>query len=102
MRCHGLAHGRRQFSALEALLPVEGQVVIEALTQVCEHDEEARDKQMNAEERLAYHPMYSAPRMDQLKGWLEQPGTARLVEPNSSLGQARASLLGRWATLTRF
>ncbi len=102
IRCHCLAHGRRQFSDLEDIFPVECQVVIEALKQVFDHDEEARDKQMNAEERLAYHQTYSAPIMDQLKGWLEQQGAERLVEPNSSLGKAIAYLLGHWETLTRF
>jgi len=102
IRCHCLAHGRRQFSDLEEIFPVECQVVIAALKQVFDHDEEARDKQMNAEERLAYHQTYSAPIMDQLKGWLEQQGAERLVEPNSSLGKAIAYLLGHWETLTRF
>ena len=102
MRCHCLAHGRRQFSDLEDIFPVACQVVIEALKQVFDHDEEARDKHMNAEERLAYHQTSSAPIMDQLKRWLEQQGAERLVEPNSSLGKAIAYLLGHWETLTRF
>jgi hypothetical protein len=101
-RCHCLAHGRRQCSDLEEILPVECPVVIEALKQVFAHDEEARDKPMNAEERLAYHQTSSAPIMDQRKRWLEQQGAERLVEPNSSLGKAIASLLGHWETLTRF
>jgi hypothetical protein len=102
IRCHCLAHGRRKFSELEDVFPQECAVVIESLKQVFDHDEEARDKQMNAEERLAYHQTYSAPIMDQLKGWLEQQGAERLVEPNSSLGKAIAYLLGHWETLTRF
>jgi hypothetical protein len=40
--------------------------------------------------------------METLKGWLEQQTTARLVEPNSSLGKAIVYLLGHWTTLTRF
>jgi hypothetical protein len=102
IRCHCLAHGRRKFSELEDVFPHECAVVIESLKQVFEHDEEARGKQMNAEERLAYHQTYSAPIMDQLKGWLELQGAERLVEPNSSLGKAIAYLLNHWPTLTRF
>src|SRR5207237_6010926 len=102
IRCHCLAHGRRKFSELEEVFPHECAVVIESLKQVFDHDEEARGKQMSAEERLAYHQTYSAPIMDQLKGWLEQQGAERLVEPNSSLGKAIAYLLGHWDTLTRF
>jgi transposase len=102
IRCHCLAHGRRKFSELEDVFPEECRVVLDALKQVFDHDEEARGKQMNAEERLAYHQTASAPIMDQLQGWLEQQGAERLVEPNSSLGKAIAYLLGHWDTLTRF
>src|SRR5260370_7028993 len=39
--------------------------------------------------------------MDELKGWLDTQGDERLVEPNSSLGQAIAYMQGHWETLTR-
>jgi len=55
IRCHCLAHGRRQFSDLEDVFPKECQVVIQALKQVFDHDEQARDEQMSPEARLAYH-----------------------------------------------
>jgi transposase len=76
--------------------------VVTALKAVYEHDEEAREKQLRAQERLAYHQPYSGPILKTLKTWLEQQTTERLVEPNSSLGKAIAYLLGHWPTLTRF
>jgi hypothetical protein len=102
IRCHCLAHGRRKFSDLEEVFPVESAVVTEALKLVFEHDEEARTQQLSAAERLAYHHTYSAPLMETLKEWLEQQTAERRVEPNSSLGKAIAYLLGHWETLTRF
>jgi transposase len=102
IRCHCLAHGRRKFSELEEVFPEECAVVIEALKQVFDHDEEARVQQMNATERLAYHQAYSRPIMDELKRWLDTQIDERLVEPNSSLGKAIAYLRGHWETLTRF
>ena len=102
MRCHCLAHGRRKVSELEEVFPAACTVVIDALRQVFDHEDEARGQQRRAEERLAYHQAYSGPRMDGLTCWLEQQGEARLVEPNSSLGKASTSLLGHWDTLTRF
>jgi hypothetical protein len=102
IRCHCLAHGRRKFSELEDVFPVESAVVREALKLVFEHDEVARVQQLSVQDRLTYHQTYSAPIMETLKGWLEQQTTARLVEPNSSLGKAIVSLLGHWTTLTRF
>jgi len=102
IRCHCLAHGRRKFSELEEVWPEECAVVIEALKQVFDHEEEARVQQMNATERLAYHQAYSGPIMEALKQWLDTQIDERLVEPNSSLGKAIAYLRGHWETLTRF
>ena len=101
IRCHCLAHGRRKFSELEEVFPVESAVVVDALRAVYEHDEEARAQQLSAQERLAYHQTYSGPILTTLKRWLEQQTEERRVEPNSSLGKAIAYLLGHWETLTR-
>jgi hypothetical protein len=102
IRCHCLAHGRRKFTELEEVWPEECAVVIEALKQVFDHEEEARVQQMNATERLAYHQAYSGPIMVVLKQWLDTQIEERLVEPNSSLGKAIAYLRNHWETLTRF
>lgn len=55
IRCHCLAHGRRQCSDLEDVFPVECQVVIEVLKQVFDHDEQTRAEPMSPQARLAYH-----------------------------------------------
>lgn len=102
IRCHCLAHGRRKFSELEEVFPEECRVVLDALTQVFDHEDTAATQQLSAQERLAYHQAYSGPIMDKLKQWLETQEADRLVEPNSSLGKAIAYLLGHWETLTRF
>jgi hypothetical protein len=101
IRCHGLAHGRRKFSELDEDFPAESAVVVKALKLVYDHDAEAREKQLSAEERLVYHQTYSEPVFKTLKTWLEQQTAQRLVEPNSSLGKAIAYLLDHWATLTQ-
>jgi transposase len=102
IRCHGLAQGRRKCSELAEVFPAESAVVVEALKAVCDHDEEARAKQLSAQERLLDHQPHSGPIMQTRPTWLEQQTTERLVEPNSSLGKAIAYLLGQWETLTRF
>jgi transposase len=102
IRCHCLAHGQRKFRELEEVFPQESDIVTHALTDVFEHEAEARKRQLSAAERLAYHQTYSQPILDMLKEWLEQQVTTRTVEPNSSLGKAIAYLLGHWETLTRF
>jgi len=102
IRCHCLAHGRRQFSDLADVFPVECQVVLETLKQVFDHDEEARDKQMSPEARFIYHQAYSQPLMDELRQWLQKQVDDHLVEPNSALGKAIAYMQTHWETLTRF
>ena len=102
IRCHCLAHGRRKCSDLEEVFPQECQVVLDALKQVFDHDEAAREAQLSPEARLAYPQAYSRPIMDGLKGWRKKQFDDRLVEPNSSLGKAISSMQGHWETLTRF
>jgi len=102
IRCHCLAHGRRQFSDIAEVFPSECRVVIDALKQIFDHDEEAREQQMSPQARLTYHQAYSQPLMDELKGWLDKQLQERLVEPNSALGKAMASRQNHWETLTRF
>jgi transposase len=101
IRCHCLAHGRRQFSDVAEDFPAESAVVVNALKLSYDHDEEAREQGLNAQKRLAYHQEYSAPVFATLKPWLEQQTAERLVEPNSSVGQAIAYMVKHWDTLTQ-
>jgi hypothetical protein len=101
IRCHCLAHGRRQFSDLAEDFPAESAVVVNALKLIYDHDDAAREQELDAQERLAYHQKYSAPLFTTLKTWLEQQTAERLVEPNSSLGKAVAYMLEHWETLTQ-
>jgi transposase len=102
IRGHGLAHGQRKFRELDEAFPGESAVVTQVLRQVCEHEEEARDRQLSAAERLAYHQTWSSPLRAGLKAGLEPQSSARMVEPHSSLGQAITYLLKPWESLTRF
>jgi hypothetical protein len=101
IRCHCLAHGRRKFSELVEDFPAESAVVVDALQLVYDHEAEAREKQLSAEERLVYHQTYSEPVLTTLQTWLAQQTEQRLVEPNSSLGKAISYMLDHWQTLTR-
>jgi hypothetical protein len=100
IRCHCLAHGRRQFTDLDEVFPVESHHVITVLNHVFEH--EAATHALSEADRLAYHQAHSGPLLAALHDWLEQQVQERTVEPNSSLGQAFAYLLKRWETLTQF
>ena len=101
MRCPCLAHGRRQCSDLEDVLPHACPVVLEVLRQGCDHDEQARQDQRSPAARLAYHQAQSQPLLDALQQWLDQQRDARLVAPNSALGKAIGSRRTPGQTLTR-
>jgi hypothetical protein len=96
IRCHCLAHARRQFSDVADDFPAESAVVVNALKLIYDHDNEARDQGLSAQARLAYHQRYSAPVFTTLQTWLEQQTAERFVEPNSSLGKAIAYMLEHW------
>jgi len=102
IRCHCLAHGRRQFTDLEEVFPVEARHIITVLNQVFEHEAVTRAEALPAAERLAYHQAHSGPLLATLHAWLEHQFQDRRVEPNSSLGKAFSYLLNHWETLTQF
>jgi len=97
-----LAHGRRGFVDVAARFPEECRYVLESLRVVYQCDAEAKDKGLNAQERLRLHQAVSQPVMDQLKAWLDQQIQDKRVEPNSALGEAIDYMRGHWIELTRF
>jgi transposase len=97
-----LAHGRRYFAKVIGAFPEECLFVIETLRDVYVHDETARKEKMPPEQRLDYHKKHSAPLMEKLHEWLESQLSEKLVEPNSSLGQAINYMRNHWNELTLF
>jgi hypothetical protein len=102
IRCHCLAHGRRQVTDLEEIFPVEAHQIITVLDQIFEHEAVTRNQAMTPAERLVYHQAHSGPLLEGLHDWLEQQFQDRTVEPNSSLGKAFRYLQNHWQTLTQF
>ena len=97
-----LAHGRRYFAKVIGAFPEECLFVIETLRDVYVHDETTRKEKMTPEQRIDYHKKRSAPLMKKLEEWLESQLSEKLVEPNSSLGQAINYMRNHWNELTLF
>jgi hypothetical protein len=97
-----LAHGRRNFVELYDRFTDECRYVIKAFKVIYHNDQVAREEDMSAEQRLAYHQAHSKPTMDNLKDWLTRQFDEKRVEPNSALGEAINYLLKRWDSLTLF
>jgi transposase len=75
-------------------------VVLEAIGKVYGYEAETRG--MGAEDRLAHHQARSGPVIAKLYEWIERQFEQRLVEPNSSLGQALRYLRRHRQELTKF
>jgi transposase len=96
------AHSRRNFVKVTANFPDECRFVLETFGEVYGYDEQARVRDMSAEERLHFHQEHSRPVMENLRAWCEAQLEERRVEPNSGLGQAISYLLKHWEKLTLF
>jgi len=97
-----LTHGRRAFYDVYSAFPEQVKYVIGLLKDVYHNDTIAHKEGMSADERLHLHQMKSAPRMDQLKDWMEAQIVEKKTEPNSSLGKAIHYMKSRWEKLTLF
>ena len=97
-----LAHGRRGFVDAAKSFPAECRYVLERLGKVYRNDALARQRDLSPEQRLELHQSESKSIMKDLHTWLDRQFKERLVEPNSSLGQAISYLLNHWEKLTLF
>ena len=97
-----IAHARRRFVEVAENFPEECRHVLEALREVYRNEAVARREKMSPEERLRFHQVHSAPRMERLEGWLREQIEQRKVEPNSGLGQAIAYMRKHWPKPTLF
>jgi hypothetical protein len=97
-----LTHGRRQVVDVMAHFPQACRYVIEVLAQVYANDAHCREEKRSPGQRLLYHQAHSAKPLHELKDWINNQFTQRLVEPNSSLGKALNYLLKHWDGLTLF
>jgi len=99
---HCLAHARRRFVEVTPNFPDACRHVLEALSEIYNHDALARKNTLSPEERLIFHQQRSGPVMDQLHQWLRAQLDEKKVEPNSGLGGAITYLLNHWQRLTLF
>jgi hypothetical protein len=97
-----MSHSRRRYVDVFNYFPDECRHVLETLRDVYRNDATARKRKLTAEERLAWHQQESAPLMTKLEKWLHVQFDSKLVEPNSTLGDAISYMLDHWHALTQF
>ena len=98
--CNCLSHGFRKFDDLVGHFETECIIIMEKLSKVYDFDDLTRD--MNDDDRLAYHQTHSKPVMDEVKTYMDLLLEERRVEPNNQLGQAIKYMQNHWHKLTRF
>jgi len=99
---HCNAHARRQFYDIESLYPDEVNWVLEMYAKIWEADDEAKEKKLNPEQRLAYHQQHSLPVMEAIRDWCEAKMAADDFEEHSALGKAIKYFLRHYDRLILF
>lgn len=97
-----LCHARRKFVKLAETFPSACEYVLTMIGSVYRNEAHAKEGGFSDDERLAYHQENSQPIMDRLREWMDRQFEERLVEPNSSLGEAIEYMTERWDELTMF
>ncbi len=97
-----LVHGRRNFTDIEKFYPKECAFVIDVISTIYKNDKEAKEKELNDDQRLEYHKKHSEKPMNDLQEHLKKQLDERFVEPNSPLGKAYNYMLNHWHKLTQF
>ena len=97
-----LAHSRRRYVEVAESFPEEVRFVLEILREVYRIDAETFKQHLSPPERLREHQEKSAPLMKELAEWMRVQFAERLVEPNSTLGEAIQYMHRHWEPLTLF
>ena len=95
-------HARRKFVDVATKFRAECRYVLETFRELYKNDALAQERNMSAEERLAFHKAESGPLMKKFEHWLHAQIDEKKVEPNSGLGEAIKYTIKHWAPLTLF
>jgi len=95
-----LAHSRRKFIEAQSNDKARTEAVLTKIQVLYEVERMAKDKQLNASERLALRQELSRPIFDQLGEYLKKE--LLVVLPKSPIGKAIAYSLNRWTKLEQF
>ncbi len=85
-----VTHARRNFVDVADSFPEECEHVLTELAKVYKNDATSKTLCMSPEARLSFHKEKSGPVMNELKQWFQAQFKKKLIEPNSSLGDAIA------------
>lgn len=96
------AHAIRKFKDLKDIYPTWCEEVLSKYTKVNKNDQILLEKKVTDDQRLAYHKKHSLPLMKEIKDYLTDLISKKMVEPNSSLGEAIAYFRSHYNELVAF
>jgi hypothetical protein len=94
------AHARRKFYEAQTSDVMRSTVLLAYIRLLYDVEREARDRELNAQDRRALRQAKSRPILDDIKTYLE--AEREQVLPKSPIGQAIAYALSNWAALIRY
>ena len=99
---HCNAHARRQFYDIESLYPDDVDWVLKMYGKIWKADDEAKEKNLNPQQRLAYHQQHSLPVMQSIRHWGEAKRAADDFEEHAAFCRAIKYFLRHYEQLTLF
>jgi len=100
--CKCNSHAYRKFKEIKNIYPKECSEILKLYKQAFTNDDFCDAQGYSEEERLDYHKKHSLPVMQKMKTVITHMLEKRLVEPNSSLGEAIIYTLKYWDKLIKF
>jgi transposase len=96
------AHALLKFRDLKDKYPAEYAEAGKIYSEVFDHDDTAKARELSPVDRMLFHRQHSKPLLLQLKKMCEEKVTSKSVEPNSPLWEPVTFILNQWERLTLF
>lgn len=96
------AHARRKFVDIEGFHPKDAKWVLDTYSTIWQSEATVREKNLDAQERLAYHRTHSLPAMEKIRDWACEQQKSRCFEAHSARGKAIAYFLRHYEKLILF
>lgn len=99
---HCMAHARRKFVDAQNTDPPRAEYFLQRVQQLYKIEGQAREKEMDEEQRLHLRKQEAAPILEELGRWLNEQFTEGRILPRSPIGQAITYTLQRWKGLSAY
>lgn len=96
------SHARRNFFDIKSRHPAEIDWVLETYARIWKSEDDVKEKNLNPDQRLAYHQQHSLPAMQAIRDWAAKKKEEEDFEEYSALGKAIHYFLRHYDKLILF